>query len=417
MANETTGLFRARSEHGHAPVTYIELFFDLVFVFAITQISHGLLGHLSAMGALQALLLLFAVWWVWIYTTWVANWLDPDRANVRLMLILLMLAGLALSSAIPYAFGARGWVFAAAYCAMQIGRTLYMIWASRVVRPRLVRSFLRILFWLCLSLPFWVAGSFVTAESRLLLWAAALLIEYAGPLLFYPTPILGRSSAADWDIAGGHMAERCALFIIISLGEGVLVTGATFATLPQDLSHWIAFATCFLSSAALWWLYFDTGARRGSEVIVASAAAGLLARNAYTYWHIPIVAGLVVSAVADEMLLAHPHGDIAAPMLAVSIAGPLLFLIGNMGFKQATTDRSLPPFSHLLGSAALLGVGAWAWLGHWEPLTLGLAVFAVLLFTALWEWGSFHGGWQRWTPWLGRMFGADPSRPDRAGSR
>ena len=89
---------RQKNPHGHHRVTYVELFFDLVFVFAITQLSHGLLAHLSLIGALQALILLFAVWWVWIYTTWVANWLNPDRANVRLMLILLMLAGLALSS-------------------------------------------------------------------------------------------------------------------------------------------------------------------------------------------------------------------------------------------------------------------------------------------------------------------------------
>src|SRR3546814_6983264 len=85
MARSTTGLFRTRGEHGHAPVTYIELFFDLVFVFAITQLSHGLLEHLGWTGALQTLILLFAVWWVWIYTTWAANWLDPERANVRLM--------------------------------------------------------------------------------------------------------------------------------------------------------------------------------------------------------------------------------------------------------------------------------------------------------------------------------------------
>ena len=77
--------------------------------------------------------------------------------------------------------------------------------------------------------------------------------------------------------------------------------------------------------------------------------------------------------------------------------------------KDAAADRPLPPFSHLLGSAALIGVGAWAWLGHWEPLTLGLAVLAVLVLTAIWEWGSFHGGWRRWTPWLGRMVGADPA--------
>src|SRR3546814_2423180 len=97
------------------------------------------------------------------------------------------------------------------------------------------------------------------------------------------------------------------------------------------------------------------------------------------------------------MLLALPQGHIAPAMLAASVGGPLLFLIGNMAFKKATTDRPLPPFSHMLGSVGLLGAGAWAWLGHWQPLTLGLALFSVLVFTAVWEWGSFHGGWRRWT--------------------
>ena len=398
-------LFRNRDKHGHAPVTNIELFFDLVFVFAITQLSHALLEHLTLLGAVQTLLMLFAVWWVWIYTTWVANWLDPERANVRLMLIVLMLGGLVLSSSIPGAFGKNGSLFAAAYCSMQIGRSLYVVWASRGVHPARARSFLRITFWLLLSLPLWIAGALATPDQRLLFWGAALLIDYSGPALFYPTPVLGRSKADDWDISGTHMAERCALFIIISLGEGVLITGATFARLPQDGLHWLAFATCFLGSAALWWLYFDTGAKRGSETIEASGQAGLIARNAYTYWHIPIVAGLVVSAVADEMLLMHPYGHIEPAFLAVTLGGSLLFLIGNMGFKTSTNDRRLPPFSHMIGCALLLAAGAAAWLGHWQPITLGIAAFAVLLFTAIWEWGSYNGGWQRWAPWLGRFGG------------
>lgn len=404
-------LFRTRDAHGHAPVTNIELFFDLVFVFAITQLSHGLLAHLTLIGALQTLLLLFAVWWVWIYTTWVANWLDPDRAHVRLMLIVLMLAGLVLSSAIPYAFGKNGWLFAAAYCSMQIGRSLYVVWASWGVHEGRARNFLRITFWSLLSLPLWIAGALADPATRMLLWAAALLVDYSGPLLFFPTPGLGRSRGSDWDISGAHMAERCALFIIIALGEGVLITGATFATLPQDALHWLAFATCFLGSAALWWLYFDTGAARGSAMIGASEQAGVLARRAYTYWHIPIVAGLVVSAVSDEMLLMHPYGHIELPFLAVSVGGSLLFLIGNMGFKQATSDRPLPPFSHIIGSLLLLGIGAAAWFGHWQPITLGIATFAALVFTAIWEWGSYHGGWQRWAPWLGRFAGGETPTP------
>lgn len=405
-------LFRTRNAHGHAPVTNIELFFDLVFVFAITQLSHGLLEHLTLLGGLQTLILLLAVWWVWIYTTWCANWLDPDRAHVRLMLILLMLAGLVLSSAIPYAFGKTGWLFAAAYCTMQIGRSFYMIWASWGIYPGRARNFIRISFWSLLSLPLWIAGAVAAPEQRLLFWAAALAIDYAGPFAFFRTPGLGRSSGADWDIAGAHMAERCALFVIIALGEGVLITGATFATLPQDRLHWLVFATCFLGSAAMWWLYFDTGARRGSALMEASGSAGLMARDAYTYWHILIIAGLVVSAVADEMLLMHPVGHLAPGYLAVAVGGTMLFLIGNLGFKMATADRRWPPLSHMLGLALLAGVGAAAWFGHWQPMTLGLATFGALVFTALWEWGSFHGGWQRWAPWFDRLSG---SAQDRSG--
>lgn len=402
-----TNLFRTRDAHGHAPVTNIELFFDLVFVFAITQLSHGLLEHLNWLGAVQTLMLLFAVWWVWIFTTWVANWLDHDRANVRLMLLTLMLAGLALSSAIPHAFDKSGWLFAAAYCAMQIGRSLYMIWASHGIHPARARNFTRIVIWSLFSLPFWIGGALADPVQRMLLWAVALGIDYAGPATFFRVPGLGRSDAGSWDISGAHMAERCALFIIIALGEGVLITGATFATKPQDALHWLAFATCFLGSAALWWLYFDTGAVRGSKRIEASEQAGLIARNAYTYWHIPIIAGLVVSAVADEMLLMHPYGHIEPAFLAVTLGGGLLFLIGNMGFKKSTNDRSLPPVSHMIGCALLLAVGAAAWFLHWQPIALGIAAFAVLAFTAIWEWGSYHGGWRRWAPWLSRFNGAN----------
>jgi low temperature requirement protein LtrA len=384
-------LFRQRDTHGHAPVTNIELFFDLVFVFAITQLSHALLEHLNWTGALQTLIMLFAIWWVWIYTAWAANWVNPDHANVRLMLIALMLGGLALSSSIPDAFGEKGWLFVIAYCGMQIGRSAYVVWASWGVHSGRVRNFTRIIFWSLMSLPLWIAGASVDPGTRMLLWAGALLVDYAGPLSFFRTPGLGRSTSDDWDISGAHMAERCALFVIIALGEGVLLTGATFAKLPQDGLHWLAFATCFLGSAALWWLYFDTGARRGSAMIKASEQAGIVARRAYTYWHIPIVAGLVVTAVADEMLLMHLHGHIEPGFLAVSIGGALLFLTGNMGFRQSMSDRPLPPFSHIVGSLLLLGVAATAWFGHWQPITLGLACLAVLVFTAIWDRSATAG--------------------------
>src|SRR5215510_4295539 len=104
--HRSAGLLRSRDHRAH--VTFVELFFDLVFVFAITQLSHSLLEHFTALGALQTTLLLMAVWWVWIYTSWVTNWLDPEKTPVRLMLFALMLAGLVLSTSIPQAFESKG---------------------------------------------------------------------------------------------------------------------------------------------------------------------------------------------------------------------------------------------------------------------------------------------------------------------
>ena len=132
-------------------VAMVELFFDLVFVFAITQLSHALLAHLDWRGALEVGLLLAAVWGVWIYTSWCTNWLDPERVPVRAALFVLMLAGLLMSASIPQAFGERGLAFAAAYVFMQVGRTLFFLWAVRGEAANTRRNFQRIALWLSLA--------------------------------------------------------------------------------------------------------------------------------------------------------------------------------------------------------------------------------------------------------------------------
>lgn len=407
MARARGTLFRERGEHGHTPVTYIELFFDLVFVFAVTQLSHRLLSHLSPHGALETLILFLAIWWVWIYTSWATNWFDPDRGAVRLMLIAMMLGGLALSSAVPDAFDQTGLLFAGAYVSMQLGRTLYMVWASGGgVNQSNCRNFQRIAFYFVLSGPLWIWGALQEGDVRLLAWVAALAIEYAGPWLWFRTPFLGHSVGSDWNISGGHMAERCALFIIIALGEAVLVTGATFAQLVHDQPTTIAFVSSFLGSAAMWWIYFDIGAQRATHHIEgAGATVGRIARNAYTYLHMPIVAGIVVTAVGDEKMLAHPIGHLDLPFVITACGGPLLFLLGNQAFKWITSDFRFPPFSHFIGTLALVGAGVAGLLLHWQPLTVGVLATLSLIVTAIWEWFSLHGGWQRWAPWLGTIFG------------
>lgn len=390
-------LFRKREGAHAAQVTNIELFFDLVFVFAVTQLSHRLLDHLTPHGALETLVLFLAVWWLWIYTSWVTNWLNPERPPVRVLLMAMMLGGLALSSSLPAAFGVGGLIFATAYVVMQLGRTLWIAWISRGHAPARVRNFLRIGFYFLLAAPLWIAGAMAEPEARLWWWIAALVIEYSGPWLFFATPLLGRSSLEDWDISGHHIAERCALFIIIALGEAILVTGATFATLVPDTPTVVAFAVSFIGSATMWWIYFDTGAERGSAAM-EEGQTGRIARNAYTYLHMPIVAGIVVTAVGDEKMLAHPVGHTDLSSVLVACGGPGLFLLGNLLFKWVTAGRASPPFSHCIGLILLASAGVAGLSTHWQPLAIGTAATGALIVTAVWEWFSLHGGWRRWMP-------------------
>jgi low temperature requirement protein LtrA len=386
-SDNNVSLLRARSRH--AKVTNIELFFDLVFVFAVTQLSHTLLVHLSLQGVVQTGVLFLAVWWVWIFTSWVTNWLDPDRASVRVMLIVLMLAGLVLSSSLPHAFGEQGLVFAITYVAMQVGRSLFVLWALRGAAPGSIRNFQRITSWLVFSGIFWIAGGLESGHSRFILWVIALAIEYSSASLGFWMPGLGRSSTTDWDIDGEHLAERCSLFIIIALGESILVTGATAAELPATLPTLAAFVTDFLSSVAMWWIYFNKGVDRGSLKIAHTADPGRLARSAYTYYHLLIVAGIIVNAVADELILTHPLGHADWRFTAAIMGGTVLFLAGNLMFKTIISGRV--PLSHLmgLGLAALLTVGAA--FTTMTPLSLGAIATGILIIVAIWETWSLRG--------------------------
>ena len=384
----SANLLRTRGVDGSSKVTNIELFFDLVFVYAVTQLSHTLLHGLNLLGTLQVLLLFLAVWWVWVFTSWVTNWLDPERPVVRLALLTLMLAGMLLSIALPDAFGSRGLLFAGAYVFMQVGRTLFTLWALGNAAPANTRNFQRITVWLVISGSLWLTGGWLDGQLRWLLWVIALALEYAGPALAFPVPGMGRSSTADWNIDGGHLAERCSQFVLIALGESVLVTGSSFAETSWQSQTTLAFVSAFIGSVAMWWIYFDLGAERGSRSIQQSADPGRTARVAYTYLHLLIVAGIIVCAVADELTL-HAPGQLSdSTGAAVLLGGPVLYLLGNALFKKTVNGTNLP-LSHLIG-LALLAVLVSA-IGHWSIATLGMATTLVLVLVALWEMCSLRG--------------------------
>jgi len=367
----------------------VELLFDLVFVFAVTQLSHTLLAELAWENAARVGILLVAVWSVWLYTAWVTNWLDPERVPVRLFLFAMMLVGLVMSASIPKAFAEYGRVFAAAYVTMQVARAGFLAWALRHERANLARNAQRILAWELLRGAIWLIGGWAGPDTRLACWSAAIVLGFIMPWINFWVPGMGKSEVTDWDIEGRHVSERCGLFVIIALGESLLITGATFSQVPWSAATLWAFAAAAVGSLALWWIYFDRGAEHAAEVISRSANPGERARAAYTAIHLLIVAGIIVCAVADEEILARPaHASSAA--ITVILLGPALFLIGTTLFKWVVYDRRWPPLSHSLGLLLLLALVPVAML-HWLPaLGLGIATTCVLLFVLAWEYAALR---------------------------
>ena len=367
-------MLRDRASGGHARVTYVELFFDLVFVFAVTQLSHGLLAHPSLLGLVETGLLLMAVWWAWIFMAWVTNWLDPERAPVRIMLFVAMVVGMVMTMSIPEAFGDRGLVFGLAFVAIQLGRSLFTAWAMRD-HPFQSRNFIRISIWFATSGVLWIAGGLAEGGARLALWGGALALEYVSPALGFWVPGLGRARAEEWDVEGGHLAERCALFTIIALGESILVMGATTATLAWTPMIIVAFLASFAGSLAMWWIYFAFTAEAASEAISHAKEPGRVAREAYTYIHLLPIAGVIVTAVADEWTIHHPLGHTDLKTALALIGGPFLFLLGGVLFKRAVFRAwARAQVVGLLALAALAPVSLAV-----SPLALSIATTAVLL--------------------------------------
>ena len=373
-------MLRDRAPGGHARVTYVELFFDLVFVFAVTQLSHGLMAHPTLLGVAETGLLLMAVWWAWIYTAWVTNWLDPERPPVRIMLFVVMAAGMLLAMAIPQAFGDRGMIFAGAFVFIQLGRSLFTLWALRD-DPFQRRNFQRISVWLATSGVFWIAGGLADGPLRLALWAGAIGIEYLSPAVGFWTPGMGRTRAEEWDVEGGHLAERCALFTIIALGESILVMGATTATLAWTPGVVAAFIASFAGSIAMWWIYFSFTAEAASEAISHSRNPGQVARVAYTYSHLLPIAGIIVTAVADEWAIHHPLGHADLKTAVALIGGPFLFMLGGLLFKRAVFRLWSPSRSAGLLALAALAPGSLVF----SPLMLSIATTLVLVGVSVWE--------------------------------
>jgi low temperature requirement protein LtrA len=366
-----------RQGDGAAQVTNVELFFDLVYVFAVTQLSHLLGQHHSGEAAAQTAVLLAMVWQIWVYTTWAVNYVDPNRSPARAMLVTLMLGSLVLAAALPGAFQDRGMLVAVTYVAMQGGRALFLIWALRGERLQIV--FVRILPWTTVSGAVMIVGAVEHGHVRELLWAASIAIDLVGSEVGFYVPGLGRSATTEWTISGSHFAERCQAFVLIALGESIIVIGSLLRLDSPSAHDIIAFGTAFVGAVGLWWVYFDRAADDSVQVIESSSDPGRLARNAFHHIHPVMIGGIIVIAAADENVLDHPtaHGDASTAWLV--LGGTALFLGGHALFKAVVWR--LVSWPRVIAVIVLVALGLLV--PHTAALTLAICAVAVVVALAI----------------------------------
>jgi low temperature requirement protein LtrA len=357
-------------------VTPLELFFDLVYVFTVSQLAHNLFEHVDAKGMVETLVLTLAVMYAWFMTVWTSNWLDGGRRPVQLLLLGLMFASLLMSTSVSEAFGDRAGLFVIGYLAIQVGRTAFAVWAFR--GHRLHMHFANALAWEIGTAPIWIAGIAVDGDARLAVWGAAVLITYGGVIAGHPLP--GRRSpfSSDSQIYAEHLLERFRLFFLIALGETVLTIGNAFAGQPLQADRLLVLAIAFAGTVALWWCYFhraeDIGLKAAEGAADATRIVGL-----GNYTLILMVIGIIAIAVGDELAIVNPHDPNTLDTAMLIFGGPAIFLLSQLGYMRRATGRV--PRSRLLACLALVGLAIAT-----APLSLLAAVTAssaVLLAVAV----------------------------------
>jgi low temperature requirement protein LtrA len=304
----------------------------------------------------------------------VTNEVDPESIVVRLLLIGLMLASLVMAIAIPDAFGDRALLFAGAYVAIQVGRHTFLTFvaADRGTLER--RRAGCILVWFLAAGALWIAGGIAEGPTRTALWLAALAVDYGAPLVTFWVPGRARVAPEAWQVETSHFAERFQLFIIIALGESIVITGATTSELELDAARAAAFGLAFLGTAALWWLYFNYVARIAQRRLELSPDRTRMARDAYTYLHVVMVAGVIVAAVGDELVIAHPTEELPGREVAAVVAGPALYLLAHALFRLRVAGSV--SWKRLAGAAGCVAAG---FVGTFAPgLVVAALVVAVL---------------------------------------
>ena len=339
--------------------TPVELLWDLVFVFAITQVTTLLALDLTWAGFGRAMLVLALVWWAWSAFVWAANAQSPDSATLRatllVALVLIFVAGLA----IPHAFGSQSTLFAATYAGVRLMHLALYADASRRGQANW-SAIAGFALTVVIGMAMLIGGSFLGGWQRIVVWAAAAAIDYAGPAWLTRERLRGIQN-----VAVAHFAERYGLFVIICLGESIVAIGVGATAHPLDSATIATVAAGLVITIGMWWIYFDRFAATAAQRLREHDDPVLAAADAYSYLHLVIVAGIIVFAVGVRLAIR----DVAEPLsegARLALCGGLAaYLAGHTAFRLRLTGSI--DGRKLLASAALLvlfaaggGLPAWA---------------------------------------------------------
>ncbi|MFC8617283.1 low temperature requirement protein A [Micromonospora purpureochromogenes] len=330
----TSGLLRKLEDVARASL--LELFFDVVFVFALRALAQQLINNLTWSGAFQTLVLLLAIGWVWSLTARVTGELNPRRPAVQLLIIATMVGALVLSAAVPEAFGKTGLIFAVTYLAIQIGRSLFL--AVLLQGHELQNVARRGVIWHAATGVPWLAGAFTSGTVRTALWTLAVALIYAARRFNYPLPGLKRLAGAQLPAGGEYMADRNRALFVIGLGEVILAIGSSLTSRGFATDQTVAFVVTFAGTALIWRIYLFRAGEDIGPAIQASADPDLLG-TLVSYAHLVMLAGLVVTSVGAQLVIDDPLGHPRPATTVTILGGTALFLAGRTLLQYLVYDQ------------------------------------------------------------------------------
>ncbi len=306
-------------------VSPLELFFDLVFVLALTQCTQLMSDHPSWAYVGKGLLVLGLLWWAWVGYSWITSVVDPEDDSVRLVIFAAMAAMLIVALAVPRAFGGLALEFALAYAAVRYGQLgLFMI-ASRDA-PELRHSVMTLLRSTTVGVGLLVGGSFLDPGAQAAVWAVALVLDMAGPYFF---------GSEGWRLVPAHFAERHGLIVIIALGESIVAIGVGVGG-ELSFGQGTAAVVGVGLAAAMWWLYFDVVALVAARRLARAEPGRIqneMARDSYSYLHFPMVAGIVLVALGMKKTLAHVDDPLETVPAFALLGGLAAYLLAHVSFR------------------------------------------------------------------------------------